>query len=153
MVLLDVLISTPSSSRLAYSQNSDFRLFTVKAALKKVISRGFTLLEVLLAVVLFTTSFTVIAGAISAGLSVGGDNENSLIGANLASEKMETLKRTSYAGIANETKAAVSGFSPFQREVVVTTPVANLKQATVTVYWNHKDAEISYSLVTYFSNI
>ncbi len=115
--------------------------------------KGFTLLEVLLAVVLFTTSFTVLAGAISVGLSAGGDNENSLVGASLASEKMEILKRTSYASIANETKAAVSGFSSFQREVVVTTPVANLKQTTVTVYWNHKAAEISYSLVTYFSNI
>ena len=115
--------------------------------------KGFTLLEVLLAILLFVSAFAVLAEAISAGLSAGGDNENSLIAANLASEKMEILKNTSYASIANETKAVVSGFASFQREVVVTTPVSNLKQTTVTVYWNHKSAEISYSLVTYFSNL
>ena len=114
--------------------------------------KGFTLLEVLLAVILFAAAFTVLAGAVSTGLSSGGDNENSLIAANLAAEKMELLKRTSYAGVASEAKTAVSGFTSFQREVVVTTPVTNLKQATVTVYWNHKSSELSTSLVTYFSN-
>lgn len=115
-------------------------------------SKGFTLLEVLLAVILFAASFTVLAGAVSTGLSAGGDNESSLIAANLAAEKMELLKRTSYASIANEAKTVVSGFTPFSREVVVTTPVTDLKQATVTVYWYDKAAELSYSLVTYFAN-
>lgn len=87
------------------------------------------------------------------GLSSGGDNESSLIAANLAAEKMELLKRTSYASIANETKAAVTNFTPFSREVVFTTPVTNMKQVTVTVYWYYKSAELSYSLVTYFSNL
>ena len=122
-----------------------------KIALRK--PKGFTLLEVLLAVLLFAGTFTVLAGAVSAGLSSGGDNESSLIAANLAAEKMELLKRTSYASIANETKATVLGFTPFSREVVVTTPVANLKQTTVTVYWYYKSAELSYSLITYFSNL
>ena len=117
-------------------------------------NKGFTLLEVLLALLLFVSAFTVLAEAISAGLSGGGDNENSLIAANLAAEKMEILKNTSYASIANETKAVVSDFTSFQREVVVTTgPVTNLKQTTVTVTWNHKSAELSYSLVTYFSDL
>jgi len=115
--------------------------------------KGFTLLEVLLAVLLFAATFTVLAGAVSVGLSSGGDNESSLIAANLAAEKMELLKRTSYASIANETKAAVTNFTPFSREVVFTTPVTNMKQVTVTVYWYYKSAELSYSLVTYFSNL
>ena len=115
--------------------------------------KGFTLLEVLLAILLFVSTFTVLAQAISVGLSSGGDNENSLIAANLAAEKMEILENTSYASIANEAKAAVSGFASFQREVTVTTPITSLKQTTVTVYWNHKSAELSYSLVTYFSNL
>lgn len=120
---------------------------------KTHLHKGFTLLEVLLAVLLFAGTFTVLAGAVSAGLSSGGDNESSLIAANLATEKMELLKRTSYANIANEAKATVTGFTPFSREVVVTTPVANLKQTTVTVYWTYKSSELSYSLVTYFSNL
>ena len=59
----------------------------------------------------------------------------------------------SYASIANETKAAVSGFPAFQREVVVTTPQANLKQAVVNVYWYSKASELNVSLVTYVSNL
>lgn len=116
-------------------------------------SKGFTLLEVLLAVLLFVSAFTVLAQAISAGLSSGGDNENSLIAANLAAEKMEILKNTAYASVANEARGAVSSFSAFERQVAVTTPLANLKQVTVTVYWTHKASEISYSLVTYVSNL
>lgn len=115
--------------------------------------KGFTLLEVLLAVILFAASFTVLAQAVSTGLASGGDNESSLVAANLAAEKMELLKRTAYASIVNETKAAVSGFTSFSREVVVMTPVTDMKQATVTVYWYYKSAELSYSLVTYFSNL
>ena len=66
---------------------------------------------------------------------------------------MESLKNTAYASVANEVKAAVSGFSAFQREVTVSTPVTNLKQITVTVYWYNKTNELSTSLVTYRSNI
>lgn len=118
-----------------------------------LLRKGFTLLEVLLAILLFVSAFTVLAQAISVGLSSGGDNENSLIAANLAAEKMEILKNTSYASIANEAKAVVSGFTSFQREVTVTTPITSLKQTTVTVTWNDKSVELSYNLVTYFSNL
>ena len=115
--------------------------------------KGFTLFEVLLTIFLLTFGLVALAEAVSVGLAAGGDQENQLVASQLAIEKMEDLRNKSYANVANETKAAVSGFSSFQREVAVTTPQANLKQATVTVYWYHKSDELNTSLVTYISNI
>lgn len=75
-----------------------------------------------------------------------------LVANNLAQEKMEEVRNKTYSSIANEAKAAVTGFPVFQREVVVTTPQSNLKQVHVNVYWFNKSSELSTSLVTYVSN-
>lgn len=115
--------------------------------------KGFTLFEVLLTMFLLTFGFLALSEAMSVGLFAGGDHESHLVANNLAVEKMEELKNKTYANVASEAKAAVSGFTPFQREVAVTVPQANLKQATVTVYWYNKSDELSTSLVTYVSNI
>ncbi len=114
---------------------------------------GFTLLELLLTLILLGAGLASLLSAISLILASGGINESEVVATHLAEEKMETLKNTSYSGIANETKAVVSGFTSFQREVAVTTPVTSLEQITVTVYWNHKSAELSKNLVTYRSDI
>ncbi len=114
---------------------------------------GFTLLEILLTLLLLGVGMVSLVSAITLILTSGGINESELIATNLAQEKIETLKNTSYSGIANEAKAAVSGFSSFEREVAVTTPVTSLQQITVTVYWNHKTTELSKNLVTYRSDI
>ncbi len=114
--------------------------------------KGFTLLEVLLAVVLMVTGSVFLLQAIGTGLFSGGVNESELIAYNLAAEKMESLENTAYASIVNEAKAAVSGFPSFQRQVAVTTPQTDLKQITVTTYWTVKGTEIGTTLVTYSSN-
>lgn len=115
--------------------------------------KGFTLLEVLLTLLLFTAGFVTLSLAVSQGLFVSGDSEASLVATSLAREKMEEIRGRSYSNIVNETKAPVSGFSPYRREVVVSTPMTNLKQVTVKVYWFNKDDELSVSLVTYVSNL
>lgn len=115
--------------------------------------RGFTLLEVMLAVVLLVTGSLVLLRAMSIGLFAGGDNESALIAITLSQEKMEELRNAGYVNIANETKAVVSGFPAFQSEVAVTAPQAGLKQANVTVYWFVKSAEVNTNLVTYISDI
>jgi len=107
----------------------------------------------LLTILLLTSGLAAMFEAMSLGLFAASDNENSLVALNLAEEKMEEIKNTSYASIADQAKAAVSGFSVFQREVVVTIPQSNLKQVTVTVYWNTQANELNVALVTYVSNI
>ena len=94
---------------------------------------GFTLLEILLATVLLTGCSVFLLQAVSIGIFGGGINETELIAVNLAQEKVESIRNTAYAGISNEAKAVISGFSAFQREVVVITPQTNLKQVAVNV--------------------
>jgi prepilin-type N-terminal cleavage/methylation domain-containing protein len=115
--------------------------------------KGFTLLEVLLAVVLLVGGFMALSQAVVTGLFVSGENEQELMASNLAQERMEDIRNTAYASIAAETRAPVAGFTSYEREVTVTTPLANLKQVNVTVYWHSKSDELSFSLVTYVSNI
>ena len=114
--------------------------------------KGFTLLEVLLTLLLVVSGFTALSYAISTGLFVSGASETSLIATELAHEKMEQIQNTSYGSIANESRTAVSGFPSFEREVTVSTPLANLKQVTVNVYWFNKDDELKVDLVTYVAN-
>ncbi len=114
--------------------------------------KGFTLLEVLIAVVLFSAGFIILLEIISAGLFVGGQNEDEITALYLAQEKIEELKNASFASIAAEAKAAVSGFPALSRQVAISTPQSNLDQITVTVYWYAKDTETSFTMVTYVSN-
>ncbi len=115
--------------------------------------RGFTLLELLLTLLLITSSFVALSAAVSSGLFASADNESILVATRLTQEKMEELKNKSYASVAAEAKAAVTGFSAFQRDVTVSVPQSDLKQVTVTVYWTMKGDELSTNLVTYVSNI
>ena len=116
-------------------------------------NKGFTLLEIMLAILLLGTGLAVLLQVVSAGLFAGGVNENEIIAANLAQEKIEELRNASYAGIADEIKAVVTGFPAFQRSVSVTTPQAGLKQVSVTVYWFAKASEMSINMVTYVSDV
>lgn len=114
--------------------------------------RGFTLLEVLLAVVILTVGSVLLLQAINTGLFAGMVNETEFVAVSLAQERMEFIRNTAYASIASEASAAVSGFPAFRREVIVTTPQTNLKQITVNVYYTIKSSELTTSLVTYASN-
>ena len=114
--------------------------------------KGFTLLEVLLAVVLFTAGVVIITGLFSAALVSSVDPENTGIAMTLAQKRIEEVRNLSFdTGILSESKAAVSGFAGFQRSVNVTTPYTDLKQVTVNVYWSYKGGETTTTLVTYIS--
>ncbi len=115
--------------------------------------KGFTLLEVLITIVIMTAGLILLLEAISIGLFAGGQNENDLVAVALANEKLEDIRNMEYDDITDEAKAAVSGFSSFEREVVVTTPETGLKQIIVNVYWPAKGEEASESVVTYVSDI
>lgn len=113
---------------------------------------GFTLLEILITAIIFTTAVVVIAGLFGTGLVSSLDSENTTIAINLAQKRMEEIRNLDFdTEIVSEAKADVDGFAGFRREVVVSEPQADLKQVTVTVYWSYKSGEISESLVTYIS--
>lgn len=120
---------------------------------RPVTDKGFTLLEVLLAIVLLVTGTVFLLQVFTPGLFAGGENETELVAINLAQEKMEEIRNTVYANIASEARAVVAGSPVFEREVVVSVPQTSLKQATVKVYWSAKADELNMTLVTYVSDI
>ena len=110
----------------------------------------------MLAVLLFGTGLVFILQVVSTGLFVGGQNESTVIAANLAQEKIEELRNATYAALASETPAVVvSGFSDFTREVLVgdsTPPQTGLKEITVNVNWSAKNSVMTTTMVTYVSD-
>lgn len=117
-------------------------------------TRGFSLLEVLLAILLFGTGFVFLLQTISTGLFAGSVSENDVIAANLAQEKAEEVRNTAFASIASQTPASqVTSFPAFTREVLVTTTQAGLKQITVNVYWYARNIQTSFSVVSYVSDV
>lgn len=116
-------------------------------------SKGFTFLEVLLAVILIAGVFAALMEAVSLGLFSSGVDESELTAVALAQEKIEELRNTVYSGIVNESRAQVAGFFAFEREVETSTIQAGLKQVNVNVYWSVKSDELNTALVTYISDI
>ncbi|KPK40936.1 MAG: hypothetical protein AMJ78_06655 [Omnitrophica WOR_2 bacterium SM23_29] len=114
---------------------------------------GFTLLEILVVIVLFSAGAVVLLQIFSIGLFGGLENENTLIATALVQDKLESIRNTPYNSIVDEDKAPVTDYPFFQREVKVTTPQANLKEVMVDIYWTERTGEMKISLVTYASNI
>lgn len=114
--------------------------------------KGFTLLEMLIALVLFTIGVVLIVGLFGHGLTGSLDAENTTIAMNLGQGKMEEIRNLAYTDIASEAKDDVSGFSGFQRDVVVTEPQTGLKQVVVTTYWTFKGSTVSIPIQTYIPN-
>ena len=118
---------------------------------------GFTLLEMLLASVLFATGTIAIMSLIQQAHAGMAEGENVLITTHLAKRRLEELRNTAYGSLASESKASVtspSGFTRFSRAVTVTDEplsLSSLKQIVVTVYWDTQGGEASTSLQTYVS--
>jgi len=118
--------------------------------------RGFTLIELMIAILLLVGGIASATFMMSRGMFAAADTETVEQAVALAQEKIENLRGTAFASIANEAKAAVSGWTGFSREVVVSQPAgtnSDFKQVVVTVYWTPGDAEISTSLTTYVANV
>jgi type II secretion system protein I len=113
---------------------------------------GFTLLEILVTLIIFTVGVMAVFELLSLALATGVDAENTAIAVNLSQQRMEEVRNLDFdTGIVNEAKSGVSGFAGFEREVTVTTAQTDLKQVTVTTYWTSKANEVSVPLETYIS--
>lgn len=113
---------------------------------------GFSLLEILVALIIFTTGIIAVMRLFSQGMVGSVDEENTGVAVTLARQRLEEMRNLDFdTGVVNEAKAAVSGFPGFQREVTVTEPQTDLKQLVVNTYWTDKSGEVSTSLTTYIS--
>ena len=116
-------------------------------------NKGFTLLEILLAILLLGTGLAILLQIVSAGLFAGSVNEDEIVATYLAQEKVEELRNALYSSIGLEAKEVVTDFPAFSRQVDFTTPQTSLKQITVTVYWFAGKTETSLAMVTYVSDV
>lgn len=117
------------------------------------LAQGFTLIEVLIVIALFSTGAVALLQIFSMSLYGGAENENTIVATALAQGKMEEMCSKPYASVAAEARAQVPDYTFFDREVLVDTPILNLKQVTVNVYWNERSGDVKTSLVTYVSDI
>ena len=115
-------------------------------------SRGFSLLEVLIATLLVGVGIFAIMEAFNRGYLGVGEAEDYSMAVSLAEEKMEELRDQTFANVISSAKAAVTGFSSFQREVIVTNVNSQLKKVEVKTYWAVPNGEKNVNLTTYRVN-
>lgn len=108
---------------------------------------GFTLLEVLIATVIFTIGVTAIIWAFNAGMFASADVENVDLALNIAQAKMEEVKNTPFANLADSGPTADANFPRFSTTVNVAEG-QNPKQVDVTVNWDVKGGSTGFTLTT-----
>ena len=104
---------------------------------------GFTLIEVLIAIVILSAGLLGMA-SLTIGIIRGNKLSNDLtMATTLAQDKMEEIRSYAYANVVSETKAACAApYAAFRREVAVVTdaPAPGMKTVTVKVCWGPSDA-------------
>ena len=108
--------------------------------------RAFTLLEMMLALVLFAAGTVAVMDLLHRAHAGASDGENVVLATYLAQRRLEELRNTAYASLASESEARVSspsGYTRFCRQVTVSTPYTNLRQINVTVSWDPPDCTTS----------
>ena len=126
--------------------------------------KGFTLIEVLIAIILAASGLMVLMQLMSVAIFADSNVEYNLIAVNLANEKLEELKDGGYSDLNLDpagspfTEASISGFSFVdQRQWTVDyvdpnldTSVSDtgLKDVTVEVQWTQKGGTQSVAVET-----
>jgi Tfp pilus assembly protein PilV len=98
-------------------------------------SKGYTLMEVLLVVLVLVLAFFPLLQMLMTGIIVSADAENKNTAVALAQKRLEELKFGTYDSVSNEALTSVTSYPAFFRQVNVTTPDANLKDVKVTISW------------------
>lgn len=128
-------------------------MFTLK-------ERGYSLVEVMVAVSLLSAVLIPIVLILSSSATSMSASSNRSVASNLAQEKMEELRNTLYDSIVNATDSKTVNRVTFTREtsVMVAPPElgvatdASVKKITITVSWQEDGKIRSISLVTIRSN-
>lgn len=105
---------------------------------------GFTLIEVLIAIVILSVGLLGMA-SLTVGIINGNKFSNDMTTATtLAQDKMEDVRRQGYSGTPattttdTEDYSAITGYAAYKRVTVTTvdSPAVGMKAITVTTYWD-----------------
>lgn len=113
--------------------------------------KGFSLLEVLIALIIVTAGTLAIIQAFSAGLLASADVENVDLALNIAQAKMEQIKNTSFAGLADSAPIADLNFPDFTVALNVAEGQDPMR-TDVTVAWNVKGGQANVTLTSLLTN-
>ena len=116
------------------------------------ITKGFTLIEILIAIVLIVVGLATLIGTMSVGMYADANLEYRITALNLANERLE-LKDSSYSSIVSATESSISGFAFVDDRIVTVSEVGtDLKDVQVEVRWTQKGSQQSVSVRTYIAN-
>lgn len=129
----------------------DSKILLRKNRILKNKSKGFSLFEVIVTILLLVVGFTTLLRMFSISMFADAEVENRTTALYLAQEAMDGLRdAASFAAVTNSTRANLGGdFADFDREVVVT---GDPKQVSVAVYWDVKGDEQMINAVSLFAN-
>jgi len=114
-------------------------------------TKGFTLIEVLVAVFIIAISLIGLAIGFSNGFAWMKEMEETSVANHIAQEKMEEL-RGGVREIPDPSSSTTILENPYEITIAATQVQPALTQVTVTVSWNsHSGKALSRSLVTYFT--
>jgi len=120
------------------------RLKKTHAHMLQAKNSGFTLLEVLIAIVILSIGLLGMA-SLTVGIINGNKFSNNVTKATtLAQDRMENIRAMSFPSVQNETKAVLpSPDDAYKREVTVTngSPASGMKTVIIKVYWGGASKE------------
>lgn len=115
---------------------------------------GFTLLEVLVALLIFAFGLLAVAALVLTSIQSIGQARHMTDATNLAQQRMEALTNTPYASVVTGAHAnnpitvtgAAGGIYTSTWTVTDNTPATGMKRVTVTTSWTDKDGTHSVAL-------
>ena len=127
--------------------------------IKKERDNGFTLVEVLIAILILTVGLLGMASLTVAIIKGNKLSADLTTATTLAQDKMEDLRRLGYSGTPatddtnTEAYGSISGYATYKRvtETDFDNPAADMKMITVTAYWQDSIGEHSVELKTIFA--
>ncbi len=114
-------------------------------------ARGFTLMEVMVALVLLVGGVLAVSGVFNGGLLASGDREDVQRALAIAQARLEQVMNTDPDSLAGSGPAADSVFTAYT--VTTTVTGSNPKQAAVTVAWTPQGGQTSITLTTLVADL
>lgn len=118
---------------------------------------GFSLLEVMVAIVIMSFGILAILQLFPLGLKAGRISQDVTIATFLAQQRMEELKNTRYIDIEDKSGVFAAPYVEFNWNQIVSEETVNgetdmLKKVTVRVSWNRYGKTRNVTLVTFLAN-